>query len=46
MNDSDGSHSCQNTIQELTQIDADDPDPERFSELFLAACDVNAISFH
>lgn len=42
MNDSDGSHSCQNTIQELTQIDADDPDPERLST---AACKVNAIIF-
>jgi hypothetical protein len=40
MNDSDEGHSCQNKIQELTQIDADDPEPER---LLPAACDVNAI---
>ena len=40
MNDSDGSHSCQNTTHELTQIDTDDPDPERLS---IAACDVNVI---
>ncbi len=38
MNDSDGSHSCLDMTQELTQAENDDPDPRR---LCLAADDVN-----
>jgi len=42
MNDSDGSHSCQHVIQELTQNDLDDPGPRRFG---FAVRDVNGRRF-
>jgi hypothetical protein len=38
MSDSDGSHSCQDTLQELIKDELDDPEPRR---LHLAAGDMN-----